>query len=193
MILLQVGGIDGSGFVRHIVAERANAEPALDGAAVMAVMKGAPGILEVPRHGPERGGRHQGGMRVHEMARGLVRIGFSITGMQAISVLFQLRAAEVERLAVIGERLPLHVWLRHPVSSLGWMMVRPTPFKGEQLVSRFRSSYPALACTSRVRRQKRSMLARISSADLVHRSGFGFSFCRRMNISIAAISSLTEV
>ena len=49
--------------------------------------------------------------------------------------------------------------------------------RANALVSRFRNSYPVRAWTSRVRRQKRSMVARMSSADLVQRSGLGFVFC----------------
>ena len=47
------------------------------------------------------------------------------------------------------------------------------------LVSQFRSSYPHVAWTSRVRRQNRSMDARMSSADLVHRKGLGCGICGR--------------
>ena len=44
------------------------------------------------------------------------------------------------------------------------------------LVSRFRSSYAHFACVSSVRRQKRSMDARMSSADFVQRNGLGAAF-----------------
>src|SRR2546422_11666455 len=44
------------------------------------------------------------------------------------------------------------------------------------LVSRFRSSYAHFTCVSSVRRQKRSMDARMSSADFVQRNGLGAAF-----------------
>ena len=44
------------------------------------------------------------------------------------------------------------------------------------LVSRFRSSYAHFACVSSVRRQKRSMDARMSPADFVQRNGLGAAF-----------------
>src|ERR1700730_3620816 len=44
------------------------------------------------------------------------------------------------------------------------------------LVSRFRSSYAHFAWVSSVRRQKRSMDARMSSADFVQRNGLGAAF-----------------
>jgi hypothetical protein len=45
-----------------------------------------------------------------------------------------------------------------------------------ELVSRFRSSYAHFACVSSVRRQKRSMDARMASADFVQRNGLGAAF-----------------
>jgi CTP:molybdopterin cytidylyltransferase MocA len=47
---------------------------------------------------------------------------------------------------------------------------------GLMLVSRFRSSYAHFACVSSVRRQKRSMDARMSPADFVQRNGLGAAF-----------------
>jgi hypothetical protein len=44
------------------------------------------------------------------------------------------------------------------------------------VVSRFRSSYAHFACVSSVRRQKRSMDARMSPADFVQRNGLGAAF-----------------
>jgi hypothetical protein len=44
------------------------------------------------------------------------------------------------------------------------------------LVSRFRSSYAHFACVSSVRWQKRSMDARMASADFVQRNGLGAAF-----------------
>jgi site-specific recombinase XerD len=53
---------------------------------------------------------------------------------------------------------------------------RSAPTAKLRLVSRFRSSYASVAWISSVRRQKRSMDARMSSADLVHRNGLGAAF-----------------
>ncbi len=44
------------------------------------------------------------------------------------------------------------------------------------LVSRFRSSYAHFGCVSSVRRQKRSMDARMSPVDFVQRNGLGAAF-----------------
>ena len=55
-------------------------------------------------------------------------------------------------------------------------VILSAPNDDKGLVSRFRSSYAHFACVSSVRRQKRSMDARMSPADFVQRNGLGAAF-----------------
>jgi Queuosine biosynthesis protein QueC len=61
-----------------------------------------------------------------------------------------------------------------PPSSL--LMMTVSRGAAPALVSRFRSSYAHFACVSSVRRQKRSMDARMSPVDFVQRNGLGAAF-----------------
>src|SRR6516162_9850204 len=60
------------------------------------------------------------------------------------------------------------------------------------LVSRFQNSYSTSAWIARVRRQKRSIEARMSSADLAHWNGVGSALRASMKAWMAASSSAID-
>jgi hypothetical protein len=85
----------------------------------------------------------------------------------------------VPRARIIGEGRQDHRVEEQGAASLSASHARrrrPVRLDLSRLVSRFRSSYAHFACVSSVWRQKRSMDARMASADFVQWNGLGAAF-----------------